>query len=296
MKNGTGYFCTLFLALAVTDPSLLWAHEEGAPFSGAILDPVLLHHAHIENEQRLNFFALNGVPDVNGVKHSGYESEFELAYGSRNYRYGFELFLPVENMAAPDGQGRVTGLGDMEIRPLKYALLMQPDFVISTASGFGLPTGSKSDGLGGGNTSFTQYLFADKASGNFSVTVNLGVGGNVFGVDDRWLDYGVGLAYSFIHGVRFGDVAPARPAQKWVVAPSLELLGEYSFHTIGLGQHTTSLAPGISFWRVHSGWQIRIGAQFPVAGRREADSVFTFQIGNHLNWKALLRGRGDEAL
>ena len=198
----------LYLSLAVIAPGLVLAHEEGAPFSGSILDPILLHHAHIENEQRLNFFALNGMTDENGVKHTGYESEFELAYGSSNYKYGFELFLPVENMAAPDGRGRVTGLGDMEVRPLKYAFLMEPDFVLSTASGFGLPTGSKSDGLGSGNTSFTQYLFADKAVGRWSANVNLGVGANFLGTHDGWLEYGVGLAYSFIRGVKWDELPP----------------------------------------------------------------------------------------
>ena len=264
----------------------LEAHEEGAPFSGSIIDPIILHHAHIENEQRVNFFALNGMPDENGVKHPGYETELELAYGSKNYRYGFELFLPIENMAAPDGRGRVTGLGDMEIRPLKYAFVMKPDFVISTASGFGLPTGSKKDGLGEGNTAFTQYLFADKAVGRWSLNMNLGLGANLFGEDDKWFEYGAGVAYSFIRGVEGSKVAPARPVQTWVISPSLELTGEHSFRDIA-GRHTTALTPGLSFWHVRSGWQIRIGAQLPVAGQREADSVFTIQVGNHLNWAAL---------
>lgn len=262
------------------------AHEEGAPFSGAIIDPTILHHAHIENEQRVNFFALNGKPDENGVKHPGYQTELEMAYGSKSYRYGFEFFILIENMAAPDGRGRVTGLGDMEIRPLKYALLMKPDFVLSTASGFGLPTGSKSVGLGEGNTSFTQYLFADKAVGNWSAVMNLGLGDNLAGEQDTRLEYGVGLAYSFIHGVKFGEVAPARPAQSWVVAPALELAGEHSFRGL-TGRHTTSLAPSFTFWHVRTGWQFRVGVQLPVAGQREADSVVTIQVGNHLNWGAL---------
>lgn len=176
----------------------------------------------------------------------------------------------------------------MEIRPLKYAFLMKPDFVLSTASGFGLPTGSKSDGLGSGNTSFTQYLFADKAVGRWSADVNLGLGANLAGEHDGWFEYGVGLAYSFIRSIKFGELASARPAQNWVISPSLELVGEHSFHEINLGRHTSSLVPGISFWHVRTGWQLRIGAQLPVAGNREADSVFTIQIGNHLNWRSLL--------
>ena len=71
-------------------------------------------------------------------------------------------------------------------------------------------------------------------------------------------------------------------------------MGEHSFHEINLGRHTTSLTPGLTFWHVHSGWQIRVGAQLPLAGRREADSVFTVQIGNHLKWKALFGGKGHE--
>ena len=268
-------------------PTRLVAHEEGAPFSGAIIDPPILHHAHIENEQRLNFFALRGVRDANGRKRTAYETELELAYGSPNFKYGFEVFVPFANQPAPVGDGRVTGIGDMEVRPLKYALLMKPDFVLSTASGFGLPTGSRADGLGEGNTSFTQYLFVDKAQGNWAVLANLGVGTNLRGEEDTWFDYGAGLSYSFIRDVKFGDVAPARPSQNWVVTPSVELVGEHSFRGSIVGRHTTSLAPGLSFWHVRSGWQIRLGVQVPVAGEREADSVFLFQIGNHLNWGAL---------
>jgi hypothetical protein len=73
------------------------------------------------------------------------------------------------------------------------------------------------------------------------------------------------------------------------------LVGEHSFHEINLGRHTTSLAPGLSFWHVRTGWQIRVGAQLPVAGRREADSVFTIQVGNHINWRTLFGGKGTDA-
>lgn len=291
MTHQTTYIFWL-AALLASVPGSASAHEEGAPFSGGILDPVLLHHAHIENEQRLNFFVLKGMRDETGAKHTGYESELELAYGSGNYRYGFEVFVPFLNMANPKGAGRVTGVGDMEVRPLKYALLMEPDFVISTASGFGLPTGRESDGLGGGNVSFTQYLFGDKAFGNWSIAANLGIGGNLNGEEDVWADYGVGLAYSFIRGVSFLEVAPVRPEQTWVFAPSLELVGEHSFRSIDLA-HATSIAPAVSFWHVASGWQLRAGVLLPIAGQREADAIFTLQIGNHLNWRSLLSGRGE---
>lgn len=51
--------CAVLALAALAGP--LGAHETGAPFSGAIIDPLVLHHAHIEDEQRINFFALRGV-------------------------------------------------------------------------------------------------------------------------------------------------------------------------------------------------------------------------------------------
>ncbi|MEK7675163.1 MAG: hypothetical protein AAB676_04920 [Verrucomicrobiota bacterium] len=269
------------------------AHEEGAPFSGAIIDPPILHHAHIENEQRLNFFALRGVAIGNGAKRSGYAAELELAYGSKNFKYGFEVFLPVSNMPLPDGPGRAAGLGDIEVRPLKYALVMKPDFVLSTASAFGLPTGSKQDGLGSGNTSLMQLLFLDKALGNWAGGVNLGLGTNLGGERESEFEYGVGLAYSFIRGTKFGQAVPARPNQKWVLSPSIELVGRRILQGDTAGTDSVSLIPGLTFWHVPSGWQFRFGVQIPTTREREADTALIFQVGNHLNWGRLLGRKKD---
>lgn len=88
------------------------AHEEGAPFSDAIVDPLILHHAHIENEERLNLFMLNRINEGESPGGQGYVSELELAYALPNHRYGFEVFIPVANLPALQGSGRVTGLQD----------------------------------------------------------------------------------------------------------------------------------------------------------------------------------------
>lgn len=286
-------------ALAVFSAALLplvtrlQAHEEGAPFSGAIIDPPILHHAHIENEQRLNFFVMRGVRDGAGRKRTGYEAELELAYASKDFRYGFEVFAPFSSLPDPDGEGRATGIGDIEVRPLKYAFLMKPDFVLSTATAVGLPTGSESRGLGSGNTSLSQLLFADKAVGNWGAGLNLGFGGNVAGEKESWFEYGVGLSYSFIRGVKFGDLAPARPEQKWVLAPSVEFIGERILQGDAAGEHSTSLIPGLTLWHTRSGWQLRAGVVFPTSGPREADHMFLIQIGNHLNWGALFGSKTE---
>ena len=51
---------SLLLGGIIFYAQIVYSHEVGAPFSGAIIDPLEVHHAHIEDEQRLNFFFLNG--------------------------------------------------------------------------------------------------------------------------------------------------------------------------------------------------------------------------------------------
>ena len=44
-----------------------FGHQEGAPFSGAIIDPLAAHHAYIENEQRINFSLVNHVVEFDHI-------------------------------------------------------------------------------------------------------------------------------------------------------------------------------------------------------------------------------------
>lgn len=263
------------------------AHEEGAPFSGAIIDPLVLHHAHIENEQRFNFFNTFGVQDGSGRKRTGYEGEFELAYASPNFRYGAELFFPVASIPSPTDGGRETGIGDIEFRPLKLALYNSPEFILSTATAFRAPTGDESRGLGEGEWGGTQFLFADVARGNWFLGVNLGLETSLTGPRETGLEYGVAWAYSFIHGTEPGGLAAPSPRQNWVVSPSLELVGTRGFQGVAAGENSLSLIPGLTFWHTHSGWQIHVGVAAPVSGQRENDATLLIQIGNHFNWGRL---------
>jgi hypothetical protein len=90
------------------------AHEAGAPFSGAIIDPLTLHHAHIENEQRLNLFALRKVDGLNNPKRNAFESELELGWSNDKFNFGMEAFVPYRNIPSADGQSREIGIGDID--------------------------------------------------------------------------------------------------------------------------------------------------------------------------------------
>ena len=55
-QTGETITCTrhvriLVFATCLSTSAVARAHEPGAPFSGAILDPLELHHAHIENDE-----------------------------------------------------------------------------------------------------------------------------------------------------------------------------------------------------------------------------------------------------
>lgn len=274
------------VVLACSTISLL-AHEEGAPFSGAIIDPLALHHAHIENEQRFNYFNLFGVQDGAGRKRNAYEGEFELAYASPNFRYGFELFIPISNIPSPNNRGRENGLNDVEFRPLKLALYNSPEFVLSTATAIRAPTGSERRGLGEGEWAGTQFLFADFSRGNWYVGANLGAETSLSGPSETGLEYGVAVSYSFIRDTERGGLAAPAPAQKWVISPSLELIGTHGIRGTTAGEDSVSLLPGLTFWDTSSGWQIHIGVATPVAGSRESDATLLIQIGNHFNWRRM---------
>lgn len=279
--------CVLIALIFLAKP-FANAHEEGAPFSDAIVDPLLLHHAHIENEQRINFFGLRDVQNESRHSGSALEGELELGYSTHDFRYGFELFVPIANMPAPDGSGRETGIGDIEIRPIKYAIFQRPIFILSTASGIRLPTGSKSGGFGDGNTVVTQYLFADAAAGNWFVGANLAGSANVTGQTGNVFEYGTVVSYSFIRGTEGFGLAKVPLGQKWVISPSVELVGERAFRGPAAGSNTLSITPGITFWHRPSGWQIHAGVSVPVSGERNADQVFLLQVGNHFKWGRML--------
>lgn len=288
MRNGMrNAVASLALALGAGP---LTAHEAGAPFSGAIIDPLVLHHAHIENEQRINLFALRGVEGFPNPRRHAFEVELELGWSNDKFNFGVEAFIPLRSI--PFGEGRQVGIGDMEVRPIKYAFVNQPDFVLSTATALGLPTGERSRGLGSGNTALTQYLFMDKAFGNLYAGLNAGFDKRLRGERGTGAEYGAVIAYSFINGVPLRGLAEPQPAQRLVASMSIELLHSRRLSGTDAGEKLTSIVPGAHFWWPRSGWQIRAGVSIPRSEAREAERAFLLQIGNHVDWEHWLAPGG----
>lgn len=280
------------LAALAALPAL--AHEDGAPFSGAIIDPLVLHHAHVENEQRINLVSLRGAEGFGGRKRSAFQSELELAWSSKDFRFGAEVFIPFSRIPSPAADQTQAGVGDVEVRPIKYSFVNRADLVMSTATGITLPTGNKEKGLGRGNTALTQYLFLDKAVGNWYLGFNLSADVRIKGDNGSGTGYGTVLAYSFIEGTPADSVAKPRPSQSIVIAPSIEFIGERRWSGPDAREKTASILPGFTLWWPKSGWQLRLGVSFPATQTREADRAFLLEFGNHLNWERLFSGKGHD--
>ena len=281
-RNCNGLLIALALSTVLTIRSQAGAHEEGAPFSAAIIDPLVVHHAHLEDEQRLNMAFSKGFKRTDGKRRFAFMNEFEMAV-AKDFTRGAEIFIPFSTA----GVGRDYGVGDIEIQPIKWAFFNQPETIATAALSFTLPTGSKKAGLGEGNTVIAPHIFLDHGFGNWFTGVNFAPNINIAGNRGVSLEYAGVLSYSFIWET--DRIAPTVPKQDWVWIPSLEVIGESVFRGEERRKTFISLLPGLTAWHTRSGWQFHVGIQIPTSSRRDDDLRGLFQIGNHVDWGNLGR-------
>lgn len=272
------------ILFSILPSAFLWAHEEGAPFSGAIIEPLVTHHAHLEDEQKINFeFVDEAEVEMGGEEHQldVFRQELELAWASRDFRWGAELKLPFSNQGEDDGR-RPYGPGDLEVWFPKYAWINEPEKILTTLFAIHLPTGSESRGLGEGKTLLEEKIFLDRAHGNWFLGLNLESSTAVSGEFEQKLGYSSVLSYSLIHETQ--GVAPAVPNQRLVTAPVFEVTGEVGLGGEGKGETPIQMLGGLYFWNPRSGWSLRIGYRFSVGDDREEEQALLVQIGNHFSW------------
>ncbi len=122
-----------------------FGHQENAKASGAIIDPLMVHHAHIEDEQRIILSVFGGVSNGRGGKRAGFRSLLELAYNwSEGLRFGSEVLIPFSNTGFDSNH---YGIGDIELWPIKYAFVSEKETILTGILTLGLPTGSESKGV-----------------------------------------------------------------------------------------------------------------------------------------------------
>lgn len=275
---------SLALIFSVCLPVLVWAHEEGAPFSGAIIEPLHTHHAHIEDEQKINLeWVENAEVEIKGEHHEldVFRQEIELAWAHPSFRWGGEIKLPFANEGLDDGE-RQYGPGDLEIWFPKIALINEPERILTVLLAVHAPTGSESQGLGSGKTLLEEKIFFDQAYRNWFFGLNLESSTAVSGGFEQNVEYSGVVSYSFIRETE--RIRPSVPNQSWVVAPLFEVTGEVGLGGESRGETPFAMIGGLYLWHPKSGWSFRIGYRVGVGDDREEDQALMIQFGNHFSW------------
>lgn len=258
-----------------------FTHEEGAPFSGAIVEPLKVHHAHIEDEQRINFSYINGFLK-NEDKRDAFMNSLELAVDwTGDFYLGSEIFIPFSNTGYDKDNYNI---GDVEIWPIKYSFINEPDTIFTGVLSFKLPTGSKPEGLGEGHTEIGCLLLLDQAYKNWYLGVNTEITTNMYDETETEFEFGTVISYSLIHETK-GRIASSKPNQLFIPALSLEVISKSILRGESKGKNLILLLPAFHFWKPKSGWQTRFGIELPISTYKENDFVILFQIGNHLDWR-----------
>lgn len=270
-------FLLIFVGLFTTDTM---AHEVGAPFSSAFAEGIMVHHAHIEDEQRINFLGLSNLRRENQTVNA-FSTSVELAVTwTKDFNLGSEIFVPFSNTGTVDNH---FGLGDIEIQPIKYAFLNEPERVVTGAFSITVPTGDPSSGLGGDQTALGGLLFIDQAFRNWYLGINIEYERGVSGPTFSEFEVAGALTYSFIPETGEG-IAPARPNQLFVPTLMLELISEHVLTGAETGLNIITLLPGLQIWHPESNWKVRFGIGLPISDDREHDLAGHFQVGNHFDW------------
>ncbi len=253
-----------------------FSHEEGGNYSGAIIDPLRVHHAHIENEQKVDFSFIDDLDNIDGNNAFSHSLELALKWDD-NFLWGSEIFIPYS-----DTGGNGAGIGDVNVKLIKRAFINEQETILTGSFGMRLPTGSKSKGLGGENTTIEAQLFLDKAYKNWYLGVNLGLDTVVSGEDETAYEVATAVSYSFIDETT--DLASPKPRQKFVPSVSFELVSKNIISGYEEGTSVITVVPGVHLWHPESSWLIRFGIEIPVSSGRENDRVYLLQIGTHKNW------------
>ena len=272
----------LFVFFILSTSRFAFGHELGAPFSGAISEPVILHHAHIEDEQSLNMTFRNDFQkETGGQKRFAFDSSLELATAwDHDFSFGSEIFIPFSDTGNDNNR---YAIGDIEIWPIKYAFLNEPESVVTGALSIGLPTGNKTHGFGEEQTKLGALLFFDQAWRNWYFGVNTEFETVVSGPTESEVEFALGISYSFINGTG-KDIAPTIPNQDLVPVLSLEMVSEQVLSGLEKENDTLRILPGLHIWHPTSDWLVSVGLELPLNSYRNNDYAMHLKLRNHFDW------------
>lgn len=279
----------LFLILLFTlySSGLALAHESSSAYSSAISDPIKVHHAHIEDEQSINFsFDDDFQKEDGGSKRFAFETNLELAIAwNEELNLGSEISIPFSNRGNDDDR---YGLGDIEFWPIKYAFLNEPERILTGVLSIGLPTGDEAHGFGEGQTKLGAFLLLDQSWRNWFFGVNAEFESVVSGPTETEVEFAVALSYSFIKETGHG-MAPSQPRQSLIPILSLELTSENILSGLEKENDLVTILPSLRLWSPARDWQASLGIEVPLSSYKNNDLKIHLNLKNHFEWDSLLK-------
>ena len=131
---GTGAVTSAPLDLSGSTATM--PHGGHGRFSSYLIDPLFTHHAILEGELRVT-----STLDRRKGGGSVWGTSLEVAYVVTD-AFGIEIFVPLLRGRAP-GDRTNTGMGDLEVQPLKWSFYRTPNLLLTAVLGGVIPQGMK---------------------------------------------------------------------------------------------------------------------------------------------------------
>lgn len=251
-------------------PSLALAHSEHADVAPGIIDPLVTHHAVLEDELKVNYDAAR--LDENGVqRHVG---SLELAVALTD-AWGVEVFLPFGVAATPSDA--VRGLGDLELQLPKWSPVRRHGLILTTYTAVRAPTATPGADLGEPGWTIAPHVLTDLGLGRWGLQLNGAVEVETEG--HVALEGKGSLAWShFLDG-----------AQTWRISPLAEVAVEAP---VGDGDEAPELLMTVGVKLGYGGWHLGLGTQPPLTDAGAEGSWLIAQLGYHVTWEEMFRRAG----
>jgi hypothetical protein len=260
--------CNMLLVSSLLVSLLLFGeaqcHSAHRSQSIAIIDPLLTHHAVLEDELKINYFR------VSNEDESSYTHWATLELGAAlSDLVGGEVYLP---LGFADVSGRKSkGLGDIETIFPKISFVRRYGFVMTSYVVIRAPTGKESAGLGEPGWGFAPHILMDYGRGKFGIQANAALEFETEG--HKNIEGNISFAYSFVFH--------KAEERKLVMSPLLELAVESQINGPDNAPIAT-VTPGIKI--ASYGWHLGLGVNLPLTKEKELDYMATVQIGYHVSW------------
>lgn len=258
------YYSTATVLVAVVLAPLP-GHGHGvghAPQPLGIIDPLVTHHAVLEDELKLNFRGARTRSDGDEA-----EVSLEMAYAFTDL-VGGEVFVPVGTRAVNDAA--VRGLGDVQLQIPKLSIVRRYGFVLTLFPELTLPVGAR--GRDEERTFVVSpHLLTDVGFGRFGWQTNAAA------------EFPLGAEPALEVRSSAAVTVELSHARELFLSPVVEIDIEKEMSDAPLS------GSGVLGVKVtYGGWHVGAGAQLPVAGPSEVAAQLFVQLGYHVNWQRLV--------